>query len=53
MTENPISLKIDEMAIAVMSILEEREIDDIPIVDDDGVALGLVDIQDLPKFKLM
>ena len=36
-----------------MKILEKRKIDDVPAVDDQGRLVGLVDIQDLPKFKVM
>ena len=31
----------------------KRKIDDILAVDDEGHFVGLVDIQDLPKFKVM
>ncbi len=53
MTANPIRLREDQMAIEILNLLEEREIDDIPVVDAEGRVAGLVDIQDLPKFKLM
>jgi arabinose-5-phosphate isomerase len=53
MTANPIRLRIDQMAIEVLNLLEQREIDDIPVVDAANRVVGLVDIQDLPKFKLM
>mgnify|MGYP001251078949 FL=1 len=36
-----------------MKMLEKRKIDDILVVDDNGRLTGLVDIQDLPKFKVM
>ncbi len=53
MTANPVSIEIDTMAVKLMELLEERRIDDIPVVDNDGRAVGLVDIQDLPRFKLL
>ncbi len=53
MTAKPITLGDSEMAIAALKLFEERKIDDIPVVDQDGNAIGLIDIQDLPKFKLM
>lgn len=53
MTARPIRIRADEMAIAIVRLLEQREIDDIPVVDDTDHVVGLVDIQDLPKFKLM
>ncbi|MFA4944119.1 MAG: KpsF/GutQ family sugar-phosphate isomerase [Lentisphaeria bacterium] len=53
MTRNPITLRDDAMAIEVMGVLEERKIDDLIVVDAAGRAVGLIDIQDLPRFKLM
>jgi arabinose-5-phosphate isomerase len=53
MTKNPIALRDSQMAVAVLQLLEEREIDDIPVVDKDGKVVGLIDIQDLPKFKIL
>jgi arabinose-5-phosphate isomerase len=53
MTASPIRLRANEMAIAILKLLELREIDDIPVVDDADHVLGMVDIQDLPKFKLL
>ena len=53
MTAGPTTVSPDMMAVELLSILEKRKIDDIPVVDAGGVALGLVDIQDLPKFKVL
>ena len=53
MTKNPTTLKADQLAVAILKLLEEKNINDVPVVDDGGKAIGLVDIQDLPKFKLM
>lgn len=52
MTKNPISLRQDHLAFDAMAIFEERNIDDLIIVDDRNRVVGLVDIQDLPKFKI-
>ncbi len=53
MTPNPISINKDSLAVEIMKILEKRKIDDIIAVDSDGRFAGMVDIQDLPKFKVM
>ena len=53
MTPNPVTLRDDAMAIEIMNLLEKRKIDDLIVVDAKGRAVGLVDIQDLPRFKLM
>lgn len=53
MTANPISMNENQMAVEIIKLLEKRKIDDILVVDNDGKFAGLVDIQDLPKFKVM
>ena len=53
MTPNPIAINENCLAVEIMKLLEKRKIDDILVVDDNGRMTGLVDIQDLPKFKVM
>lgn len=53
MTANPISISEDALAVEIMKLLEKRKIDDILVVDQQGRMTGLVDIQDLPRFKVM
>jgi len=53
MTPNPITINENCLAVEIMKMLEKRKIDDILVVDDNGRLTGLVDIQDLPKFKVM
>jgi arabinose-5-phosphate isomerase len=53
MTANPITVNRNALAVELVRILEQRKIDDIIVVDDDNRAVGLVDIQDLPRFKVM
>lgn len=53
MTPNPITLSCHAMAVEALMLIEKRHIDDIIIVDDNNKAVGLIDIQDLPTFKLM
>ncbi len=53
MTRNPITINQDSLAVEIMKVLEKRKIDDILAIDDEGRFTGLVDIQDLPKFKVM
>ncbi len=53
MTRNPITVTLDELAVDVLNIFEERNIDDLLVVDADGRPVGAVDIQDLPKLKIM
>ena len=53
MTKDPVSLSDQQMAIDAIKLLESRKIDDIPVVAEDGTIMGVIDIQDLPKVKLM
>ncbi len=53
MTPHPIVIREDAMAVELVRLLEERKIDDVLVVDQSRHALGLVDIQDLPRFKVM
>ena len=53
MTEDPVTVSVDMMAVSLLNLIENRHIDDILVTDGDGRIAGLVDIQDLPRFKLM
>lgn len=53
MTPNPISINQKQMAVEILKLLERKKIDDVTVVDDNGRFVGMVDIQDLPKFKVM
>ena len=49
MTANPTVVRCDMLASEVMRILETKRIDEVPVVDASGVAVGMLDIQDLLK----
>ncbi len=53
MTAHPIVLTRDHLAVDVLALYEQHNIDDLVIVDNDGRLAGMVDIQDLPKFKIL
>ena len=53
MTKNPLSISADAYAADLLKVFEQRRIDDLPVVDGDGKVVGLVDIQDLPKMKVL
>ena len=53
MTRNPVTVGPDALAVDVLHLLEHRAIDDLPVVDEHGRLAGAIDIQDLPKFKLL
>jgi arabinose-5-phosphate isomerase len=53
MTLNPVVVHQDKMAVEVLNLLERHRIDDLVVVDDRGVPVGMVDSQDLTKLKLL
>lgn len=53
MTPNPVRVLADSLAVEALKILEEKRINAIIAVDQDNVVTGLVDVQDLPRIKLM
>jgi arabinose-5-phosphate isomerase len=53
MTRNPICIRSDALAAEAVKIFNERNIDDLIVVNARKEPVGLVDSQDLPKLKLM
>ena len=53
MTPSPIFVYDDAYAAELLKIFERRHIDDLPVCDRDGEVVGIVDIQDLPKMKVL
>jgi arabinose-5-phosphate isomerase len=53
MTREPVSVRADALAVDVLRVFEAYKIDDLPVLDPDGTLVGCVDIQDLPKMKVM
>jgi len=49
MTKNPITVHQDHLAAQAMRVLQEKRIDEVPVVDDHKKAVGLLDVQDLLK----
>ena len=53
MTPNPICIRETALAMEALKIFNERNIDDLIVVNAKRQPVGLVDLQDLPKLKLM
>lgn len=53
MTRNPICIRDEALAAEALKIFNERNIDDLVVVNAKREPVGLVDSQDLPKLKLM
>ena len=53
MTRNPVAVREDALAVEALKIFNERNIDDLIVVNARKEPVGLVDSQDLPRWKLM
>jgi arabinose-5-phosphate isomerase len=53
MTLNPVTVHKDKLAVEVLNLLERHRIDDLVVIDDDNVPVGIVDSQDLTRLKLL
>lgn len=53
MTPRPISISEGSLAVEALRIFNQRDIDDLIVVNESGEPVGMVDSQDLPKLKLM
>ena len=53
MTRNPIHIDEQALAAEALKVFNERDIDDLIVVNSRNEPVGLVDSQDLPKLKIM
>lgn len=53
MTRNPTTITKDRLAAEAFDILRSRRIDELPVVDEKGRPVGLLDVQDLLKAGLV
>lgn len=53
MTAAPIHIREDALAVEALKIFNARNIDDLIVINARREPVGLVDIQDLPKLKLL
>lgn len=53
MTAPAMFVRDDVYAADLLKIFEKKRIDDLPVCDAEGKVKGIVDIQDLPKMKIM
>ncbi|MCA1809229.1 MAG: CBS domain-containing protein [Lentisphaerae bacterium] len=53
MTRDPLTVRSDELAVTVLQLFEKHNVDDLLVVDAERHLVGLVDLQDLPKFKIL
>ncbi len=53
MTRHPVCIRDTALAVEALKVFNERNIDDLIVVNARGEPVGLVDSQDLPKLKIM
>ena len=53
MQKSPITLDPDMLAADVLKLYEQNNIDDLIVVNKNVIAIGSVDIQDMPKLKIL
>jgi len=53
MTTDPITIRQDDLAIDVLSLYRTHNINSLIVVDESRQLVGMVDIQDLPKLKIL
>lgn len=53
MIRNPIRIHSEALAVDVLKLFETHKIDDLLVVDKTGKLVGAIDVQDLPRLKIM
>jgi arabinose-5-phosphate isomerase len=53
LTKMPITIGAGGLAVEVLHILEKHRIDDLVVVDDANRPIGMIDTQDLARFRLV
>lgn len=53
MTPEPITLNASDLAVEAIKVIRNYQVDDVPVRDEDGVLVGVVDTQDFASLKLV
>jgi len=53
MTANPLTIGPDALCTEAAKVMKEKKIDELPVVNENGLIVGLVDIQDLLAIGLI
>ncbi|GAB4240169.1 MAG: KpsF/GutQ family sugar-phosphate isomerase [Candidatus Methylacidiphilales bacterium] len=53
MTRQPISVRADQLVAEVLNIFEKNRIEDLIVVDANAKPIGLIDIQDLTRHRII
>ena len=53
MTRHPVCVRDEALAVEALKIFNQRNIDDLIVINARHEPVGLIDLQDLPKLKLV
>ncbi|MBU0650696.1 KpsF/GutQ family sugar-phosphate isomerase [bacterium] len=53
MTVNPRYINKDQLAVEALRLMQDKRIDELPVVDDNNKVVGMLDVQDLLKMGLV
>jgi len=53
MTRKPVRVRAQMLAAEAVRLLQEKKIDELPVVDEKSRPVGLLDVQDLLKAGLI
>jgi len=53
MSRNPVTTNVDCLAVEVVGVLKKHRIDEIIVADHEGRPVGMVDVQDLSRLKIV
>jgi arabinose-5-phosphate isomerase len=53
LTLRPVSVEADRLAVDVLLLLERNPVDEVVVVDAEARPVGLVDSQDLARWRLV
>lgn len=53
MGRSPKHMRHDQLASEAMALMQKHRIDELPVVDDDGKPIGLIDVQDLVVLRML
>lgn len=53
MKRDPKRIRADELASEAMAVMRQYRIDELPVVDENGKPVGLIDVQDLVILKML
>jgi len=53
MTRNPKHIHASALASEALALLNKYRIDELPVIDDAGKPIGLIDVQDLVRLRIV